>query len=232
MEQVHLTRQLDVIPLDVLGHKIQVIGAGAVGSFTALNLAKMGFSDITVYDYDTIDNENMNCQFYRMSDIGRPKVVALKEIINEFTGVEITAVNKPYLGGTLPGIVISAVDSMDVRRKIWEEHYLKAFNTPLIIDPRMSVEFAMAYAMNPMDRDDNKSYHATLYSDHEAVQERCTAKSTVYTATMLAGLVCTIVKSRLTQEEDGDYIRNAQWDIPTGSMQAWKKCHGTEQAAV
>lgn len=218
-ENAHLTRQLDLIPLEVLDEPITVIGAGAIGSFTVLSLAKMGFNNITVYDHDKIDVENMNCQFYRFKDIGKFKVQALKELVEEFTGVQITAKNELYKAGTFRGIVISAVDSMAVRKLIWEEHKEIAITTKLVIDPRMGAESALIYAMSPLNVKDIESYQKTLYTDENAVQERCTAKSTMYTAIMLSGQVCKIVKDFLVKSQP--YARTTTWNIAQNAYQSF-----------
>lgn len=209
-ELEHLTRQLEIIPPEVLGEPINIVGAGAVGSFTALALAKMGFCDITIYDFDNIEIENMNCQFYRLKDIGKSKVEALQSLVEDFTDVKIEIKNKPYKRGLLNGIVISAVDSMAVRKLIWEQHKERAVGTRIIIDPRMGAEFAMTFAMDPMDPADIASYEKTLYSDKNAERERCTAKSTIYTALLLSGYVAKIVKDVLTSPK---YPRIMQWNI-------------------
>jgi len=210
LKNAHLTRQLDLIPIEVLGENITIIGAGAIGSFAALSLAKMGFGCIKVIDFDTIEVENMNSQFYRHSDIGKLKVVALQELIKDFTGVQIDISTERYVSGIFNGIVISAVDSMDARRLIWEQHSGKSPGTRAIIDPRMGAETALMYVMNPMDEKDIKSYQASLYSNAEAVAERCTAKSTMYTTTMLAGLVAKATKDLTT---GAPYPRTTLWSI-------------------
>jgi len=207
----HLTRQMDIIPIDVLGEDITIIGAGAIGSFTALALAKMGFENLTVFDYDKIEIENMNCQFYPYSAIGMQKVMALKMMISQFANAEINVVDKPYEAGAFKGIVISAVDSMKVRKLIWDNHKNLSPATKLFIDPRMGSEFGVTYAMNPMDPKDVSSYEKTLYTDENAEQERCTAKATMYTACMLSGFVAKIVKDFLTKSVA--YPRITQWNI-------------------
>jgi molybdopterin/thiamine biosynthesis adenylyltransferase len=209
----HLTRQLELIPTDVLGEPITIIGAGAIGSFVALTLAKMGFEDITVYDDDTIEVENMNCQFFRFSDIGKNKANALNELVKDFTGVDISFYPSRYEGDRqLKGIVISAVDSMKARKMIWDAHKDFALGTKLIIDPRMGAEDALCYAMNPMSEKDCASYEKTLYTDEAAVHERCTAKSTMYTALALASHVAKIVKDFLCTD-DQNYARVMEWSI-------------------
>ena len=221
MSNDHLIRQLEILPPDKTDVPITVIGAGAIGSLTVFALTKMGFSDITVIDFDKIEIENMNCQFYRKKDIGKFKVEALKELIEDFADIKIEAVADKYVGGRpFKGIVISAVDSMEVRKLIWETHKGIGVHTKFIIDPRMGAETAMMYTMNPMSEEDTKSYEKTLYTDANAAHERCTAKATMYTAGMLAGLVAKAVKDIVT---DGPYPRTAIWSIKDNDFRAWSK---------
>lgn len=216
----HLIRQMDILHPSKTDVPITVIGAGAIGSFTVLALAKMGFSDITVYDFDRIEIENMNCQFYRFKDIGKFKTEALKELVNDFTGVEINAKVEPYERGTFKGIVIAAVDSMKVRKLIWDNHKKIAIGTKFIIDPRMGAETALMYTMCPVNNEDIISYEKSLYSDDDAAHERCTAKATMYTACMLSGLVAKAVKDIVTE---GPYPRTTTWSIKDNDLDIWTK---------
>lgn len=215
-----LTRQLDLLPIDSLNKSITIIGAGAIGGWTCLSLAKMGFTNITVIDYDTVDIVNLNAQLYRYKDINKPKVEALKEIIKDFTNIDITVVNDKYTGAMLTSdIVISAVDSMEVRKNIWDANKEVGF-VKTIIDPRMGSETALLYVMNPMDKKDIESYEKTLYSNENAVSEPCTRKATQYCSSILSGLVCAQVKSIVT---NNPYTRITQFDIPRGSYMSWTK---------
>lgn len=220
LQNAHIARQFDLIPVSVLGEKITVIGAGAIGSFTVLALAKMGFGDITVFDFDKIEIENMSSQFYRFKDIGKNKAVALRELVKDFTNTEIEIIQDRYNGSrAFPGIVISAVDSMEVRKLIWEAHKERAPSTKAIVDPRMGAEVAACYVMSPMDKKDIESYEKTLYTDENAEQAPCTAKSTVYCALSLSGLVCTQIKGLLVK---GVYGRVSTWDICSNQLLSWK----------
>jgi molybdopterin/thiamine biosynthesis adenylyltransferase len=222
MRDEHLTRQFDLIPDEILGTPITIVGAGAIGSWTTLALAKMGFTDITVYDFDTVDIVNMNSQFYGLEDVGDYKTSTLFERIFAMTEVQIKTMNEIYTtkeNRNIKGILISAVDSMAARRDIWESVKNKAIQLKAVIDPRMGAEEALLYCMNPMDERDQESYAKTLYSDEEALQERCTAKATAYTALMLSGLVAKTVKDVLT----GNHIRTAQWSIKNDQFLAWTR---------
>lgn len=216
----HLTRQVDIIPMDSLRHKITIIGAGAIGSFTALALTKMGFTDVEVWDFDEVSVENMNCQWYRFGDIGKPKVNALQELVFDFTKIKIIPKQERYVDQELSGILITAVDSMAARKQIWERLKAGNYGVTWLIDPRMAAEYAMSFVINPWDEKDRETYEKVLYSDEESVNERCTAKATMYTSTMIAGYVAKHVKDLIT---DGKYARVTHWNIGTNVLQNWVK---------
>lgn len=212
-KHAHLTRQLDLIPLTSLDLPVNVIGVGAIGSFAVLSLAKMGMRNITVWDHDEVSVENMSNQFFRFKDIGANKATSLASLVYDFTGVTITAHPRKYdtTGSVdqdklLQGIVISAVDSMQVRREIYESLLLYSKGVRLLIDPRMGAEVYLQFALKLRD----EWYKATLYSDKDAVQEACTAKSTVYTAGLAAGMITKTVKNFITNQP---YPKNVSWDI-------------------
>src|SRR3990167_2719305 len=219
LTNVTLTRQADALPIELLVENITIVGAGAVGSFVTLALTKMGFQNVTVYDFDKVDTENLNAQCYRWSDVGRPKVDALKDVIKQFANVDINAKNQKYEHGTFPGIVISAVDSMAVRKLLWENHKECSPHTKIFIDGRMAIEFAMCYAMNPMSEKDIASYEKTLYSDDDAVQERCTNKAISFTSMLLGGFIAKVVKDFLTKTVP--YSRVTQWSIKDNKQECY-----------
>lgn len=76
------------------------------------------------------------------------------------------------------------------------------------------------YVMQPMDVKDQQSYEKALYDDADAVPERCTAKSTMYTVGMISGLVAKTVKDLVT---GAPYARTAQWAILENEFKAWAK---------
>jgi tRNA A37 threonylcarbamoyladenosine dehydratase len=204
---------MDLIPTANLNRKITIIGAGAIGSFTALQLAKMGVQQIAVYDFDDVSIENMNGQFYRFKDIGTKKVKALQSLVYDFTNVMITPNEAKLDAKNLPllsGIVLLAVDSMDARKELFNAI---AENCPMVthvIDTRMGAEDALMYVMQPQLQKDRDTYGKTLYTNAEAVQERCTAKATIYTANLLSGHAVKATKNILCDEQ---YPRITMWSI-------------------
>ena len=76
LKNQHISRQLDLVPIDILDAPITVIGAGAISSWVALGLAKSGFKRIAVFDHDKVDIVNMSSQFYGIDDVNTEKVKA------------------------------------------------------------------------------------------------------------------------------------------------------------
>lgn len=68
---------------DLSGYKAIVIGAGGIGSWVALECGLIGFGTIEVYDDDILEPSNLNRTPYRWSDVDRPKVDAIEELILE-----------------------------------------------------------------------------------------------------------------------------------------------------
>lgn len=211
MRHEELSRQLDIIPIDILSTPITVIGAGAIGSWTTLALAKMGFQHITVFDHDEVDKVNMASQCYSFFDVGKRKASALADKIAQFTGSNeiVTAIPEKWHGMKMTGVVVMAVDSMETRKEIFEAHKLH-YPCTWMIDARMGAETALLYTINPHDPKDQEFYSKTLYTDEEAVQEPCTAKSTTYCALTLSGLVAQAVSDTLARKK---YARNMAFSL-------------------
>lgn len=197
-------RQLDLMPPSRLQEfEFLVIGAGAIGGETVLKLARMGATRFQVWDGDRIDEWNVSNQvLYPVSWVGRPKVECLAHYIKELTEVEIQAHNQmigkgedqamPVVGPKT--ILIAAVDSMDVRKVIWEELAKDNPSVRLFIDPRMGAEVYRQYSINPVDPDWQKFYEENCYTSEKAVEAPCTERSIIYTPSFASGFITSVVK--------------------------------------
>lgn len=116
---------------------ILLIGAGNEGSYLAYTLAKLKMYNITVVDYDIVEEHNLESQFYKPTQIGMYKVDALKELISDLTGETIntinckcnpTNVNEWYQMNT--DIVVLQVDSLEARVQI--VNAIREFEVPII----------------------------------------------------------------------------------------------------
>lgn len=63
--------------------KVSILGCGGLGSNIAMILARAGIGEIFLYDFDKVEYSNLNRQNYKISDIGKEKVLATKKIIEE-----------------------------------------------------------------------------------------------------------------------------------------------------
>ncbi len=194
-QYVDYWRQLDIFDPSKFSGKVVVVGAGSVGSFVTLSLAKMGIKNITVIDFDKVENHNLPNQFYRLSDVGKPKVEALKEIVKDFTGADITTINDKFESTDLDvaDILIVTVDSMKARHNIFEKIKVNPY-IKYLIDVRTSAEQFRIYTIDKSNFGHVEFYEKELYTDEEASELPCTARNIVYTVEGVASFVCSKVK--------------------------------------
>lgn len=63
---------------------VTIAGAGGLGSNIAIALTRIGVGHLTLIDFDSIELSNLNRQQFKLSQVGMPKVVALKQNLQEF----------------------------------------------------------------------------------------------------------------------------------------------------
>ena len=133
---------------------VVLIGAGAIGSYIALILAKAGVTDITVYDYDVVASHNVPMSLYRESDIGRYKVEALQDIVWLLTGVTIQTYSITYTSERMRrSSVIMSVDDMDAGRKpVWAQ-VQRDLSIDIMIDTRLAAGYGEIYSIVPHSAD-------------------------------------------------------------------------------
>lgn len=69
----------------LLQSKVLIVGAGGLGSPSALYLALAGVGTIGIVDFDVVDISNLQRQIlHRSSDVDRPKVVSAEETLKEY----------------------------------------------------------------------------------------------------------------------------------------------------
>lgn len=187
-------RQLGLIDPADLHFGIMTVGAGSIGSFALLALAKMGCQNLTVLDFDTVEMVNTAAQLYSISDIGLPKVEALQHKIEMLTDYRLTARDEMWGADTREQfsdrIIISAVDSMDVRRALFERHE-KA--PKYFIDARMGGNALFIYTFDLSSAEACARYRDTLFTDEEADPEPCSERSVVYNTLSCGGLIASLV---------------------------------------
>jgi hypothetical protein len=195
-------RQLDILKPEVCQVPVHIVGCGATGSFTALSLAKMGVGNITVYDGDSIELHNFPNQFFPIGAAGKNKAEVLKEMVDFFTGVQITAVPEFYEHHALQGIVVSALDTMSGRKLIFENSTPEPGFEPVsfLVDSRTGPEVVRVLSVDMKNSSERDRYAKTLHSDEEAVQLPCTARAIIYSVLSVSSVICKQIKQYLMNQ--------------------------------
>ena len=193
-------RQVDILDPKKCTEEINIIGAGATGSFLALALAKMGMQNIKIFDDDIIEEHNFPNQLFPLKSLGKNKATETKRIVYEYTETSIIAVPHKYKQQKMKGIVISALDTMEGRALILNNCKGNK-DISLIIDPRTGAEVIIIYTLNPNRAEEIKEYETSLFPDSEADNVPCTARSIIYTVLFVSGAVANIVKKYVMEEK-------------------------------
>jgi tRNA A37 threonylcarbamoyladenosine dehydratase len=192
------TRHSGIFSLE--GKMATLIGCGGIGALTAIALGKMGLSGLRVIDDDVVNNVNIATQFHKVSDIGLPKVDAVGINVGVFADTwihkECARVTPDY--DLTDWIVISAVDSIQARKDIWEA--VKKSKPMWYIDARMASEKVQMFAVNMRDVKSVESYDVLMKvtREEDIPDEPCTSKATIFCSCMAAGHVCKAVRQIAT----------------------------------
>lgn len=187
------TRFREAIWLPKLQEKdIVIIGAGGIGSWTALLLSRCQPKSISIFDDDTVSLSNIGGQFFKPSNITETKPTALVKNIFDFSAYSLLPnesrldENKlNYLKNNIfdtDTIVILAVDNLATRKMVVE----KLVDTDIpIIDGRMDVEQYNIY--NLFTKEDKQYYLANIQLDDSALPEpNCANKATSFLGASIA----------------------------------------------
>lgn len=197
-----IRRHMELFNPDEFKTKINIIGAGATGSWIALFLAKLGIEGIAIWDFDKVEEHNIPNQLYGKDDVGKYKVDALQSTIEKDTGIKIDIVNKKYTEKKLFGIVILQVDSMSERKRIFENSISMNTQCKLMIDSRMGLDMSRIYNVCPTDTKHLERYINTLYDDTETEVSACGASMTVITSAV--NIASTVVRQIIQFHNDGN----------------------------
>jgi len=186
-ENDRFIRQQELVPRDRLANlQVTIIGVGAVGRQLSVQLAAIGTPRLQLVDFDVVDLSNVTTQGYLAADVGLPKVQATSAFIRQLDPVIIVDCvqdrYRPKLD--IGGAVFCAVDSIDARSAIWRTAGRRC---QFWCDGRMLAEVIRVLAVaESLGRD---YYPATLFAQAEAQRGQCTSRSTIYTASIAAGMM-------------------------------------------
>ena len=185
-------RQRDLVPPDRLArcHAV-VVGVGAIERQAALQLAAMGALRLTLVDHDHVAVENLAVQGYAPYELG----LAACRLLNPDLLVSAHAhrfrrssvSESAALKERLPDVdvvLFCCVDDVTARRLVWES---ARDRIGFFADGRMAAEVIRVLVRTDPIADDR--YASTLFSPGQVYAGSCTAKSTIYSASIAAGLM-------------------------------------------
>lgn len=185
---------------------ILLVGAGGIGNGVATKLLDLGYS-FTIMDGDQVELHNCIPQGYNISNLGQKKVDAI--ITNYQNRFKVTipleqvhTVSEmfPCLGIIEP-ITISAVDSIEVRKEIFEK-WREQEDRLLFLDGRMLAEFFQVFAITK----ENENWYYDKYLVSDAAQSadlevgECTNQQNSFVAGILHGTIIQKLVNYLTDK--------------------------------
>lgn len=195
-----------------------IVGCGGIGSFAAFALAKLGVRTLKLVDFDTVDEHNVPNQLFEPRQLGQCKVSALAHNLSVATGIHPIGINAPLEQGIprLP-IVVSALDSMAARARLWEQVRYK-LDVKLFLDGRLGGEHIILYSADPSNPLDIAGYEATLHSDADGDDLPCTARSIIDVGFAVGSLITRAVRRFYAHEPATPtvYLNQATLDVFKG----------------
>ncbi len=185
-------RQRDLVPPERLANvQAVVIGCGSVGRQVALQLAALGVPRMTLYDHDVVSVENLAVQGFGPDDLDSFKVHATANVAHpQQPLMELISVAERFRKSHVRGwkrdreiAVFSCVDSIETRKLIWDAVRDRC---GFFADGRMAAESLRVLASATPH---GSAYERSLFTAGEAFVGRCTSKSTIYSASVCAGLM-------------------------------------------
>ncbi len=181
------TRQADLVPQPALSDlSISVIGVGAIGRQVAIQLTAIGVRKLQLIDFDHVDETNVTTQGYFKANVGQPKVAATAKLLTAIdASIDLDLAEDRYRPKmALGGAGFCCVDSIAARAAIWRA---AGHRCRFWCDGRMLGEAIRILTV--ADEEGRRHYASTLFNPSEAEPGRCTARSTIYTANIAAGLM-------------------------------------------
>lgn len=172
---------------------VAVIGVGNIGSNAVLQMVRMGLSKFILYDHDTIEAHNLSSQHYDLRHIGKLKVEALAEQMHALNpDAMIETMPIAYSGEKLAAeVLISAVDSLDIRRAI--ETGMKGNDyAPYVIDGRAGGGQVEVYSQEAA------AWGATIPEAGD--DDACGARFIAYASAIVGAMICNQVKRHLLKQ--------------------------------
>jgi sulfur carrier protein ThiS adenylyltransferase len=111
---------------------IGIAGLGGLGSNAAISLARLGIGRLVLIDYDIVEEENLNRQYYFINQIGMNKIDAIKQNIEKINpNIKLELHRIKLEKGSISNyfenvnVVIEAFDDAKIKTEFIEEILVK-----------------------------------------------------------------------------------------------------------
>lgn len=180
-------RQAELVPANRLAQvTCTVIGVGAIGRQAALQLAAIGARQIQLIDFDRVDPLNVTTQGFLAEQIGQAKVDAVTHTMMGLDDtIRVSTMTDRYRAKHAIGqAVFCCVDAISARSTIWRsaKHHCKFW-----ADGRMLGEVIRILAVDRASL--HEAYSQSLFPQAAAQPGACTSRSTIYAASIAAGMM-------------------------------------------
>lgn len=149
--------------------RIHVIGCGSVGSTVCELLARFGLTNVSLYDFDIVEEHNLANQMFTTKHLYKPKVEAVYDRwveINPEAKSGLRLYGDGWDGHKLSGYVFLCVDNIELRRRIVEENKYN-LNIKAMFDFRTALVDAQHYAADWNQQKQINSFLETMDFSHE-----------------------------------------------------------------
>jgi len=218
MKGINFDKQYNLIDMESLsGWQVKVFGLGSIGSILVKQLALVGVQNIIGYDYDTVDEDNIGSQEYRLEHIGMKKTDAIQKMMKGDYNFDMGIVEGEITEETeiLPEdktLYFCAFDSLEARKILWDK--LKTF--PVIWgESRIGLTSQRLYFVDLRNHDEKwiQEYEETLNPEGPRTELKCGEKGTYPSNTELVGKV---VRQIVNIFEGNDFATQfvGDWGMP------------------
>jgi len=121
------------------GSCVGIAGVGGLGSNAAISLVRAGVGRLILVDFDSVEENNLDRQYYFRDQIGKVKVEALKENIKKVNPwLKIDIFNQKLTVGSMDepfhdaDVIVEALDSAVAKTSFIEEIMQKLPDKPLV----------------------------------------------------------------------------------------------------
>lgn len=194
---------------------ITIAGCGTVGSNAAVQLARAGFKRFHLVDMDIVEPHNLPSQAFGMDKLGQNKAFSLAEELKQFSEeLSISVQDFELMGGEQfePGVLLSAVDSMEMRKLLFELSAKGNPNISLFMDFRMGANTIKAYAFDPNDERRCGQYEKTLYSAEEAEPLQCGGRTFAPVGALSGAFITQMLTKHLREGDNPPYYLEMDFD--------------------